>query len=233
MSPGAALPAVEAPVTDDRWLRDARRAKALSYLSLVWMLIEGAVGVIAGAQARSVGVLAWAIGSAVEALAAIIVIVRFTGARRFSESAERTAQRWLAASFFVLVPYIVYLAAVELVDHRAPDRSWLAVGLLVSSIALMPGLGLVKRRLGERLGSATTAGEGKQNLLCAAQGAVGLLGLLAGSAGLGPLDPIAALVIALLAGREGLGLWRGESCDCQAPLRAAPRGCSTDGCGCC
>jgi divalent metal cation (Fe/Co/Zn/Cd) transporter len=233
VSPGAALPAVEAPVTDDRWLRDARRAQALSYLSLVWMLIEGAVGVIAGVQARSVGVLAWAIGSAVEALAAVIVIVRFTGARRFSESAERTAQRWLAASFFVLVPYIVYLAAIELVDHRAPDRSWLAVGLLVSSIALMPGLGLVKRRLGERLGSATTAGEGKQNLLCAAQGAVGLLGLLAGSAGLGPLDPIAALVIALLAGREGLGLWRGEGCDCQAPLTAAPGGCSTDGCACC
>lgn len=71
------------------------------------MLAEGIVGIIAGAQAHSIAVIAWAIGSVVEAAAAVIVIVRFTGANRFSDTAERRAQRWVAASFFVLVPYIV------------------------------------------------------------------------------------------------------------------------------
>ena len=174
------------------WLRDARRARWLSYFSLVWMLAEGVLGIIAGVEAHSIGVIAWAIGSAVEAAAAVIVIVRLTGANRFSVTAEQRAQKWAAGSFFVLVPYIPYEATTKLINGRQPERNWLAVALLVSSILLMPTLGWAKHRLGERLGSATTAGEGTQNLLCAVQAAVGLVGLLLGSAGAGFLDPTAA-----------------------------------------
>ncbi len=83
---------------DAGWLRAARQARWLSYVSLAWMLAEGVVGLIAGAQAHSIAVIAWAIGSAVEAAAAVIVIVRFTGANRFSETAERRAQKWVAGS---------------------------------------------------------------------------------------------------------------------------------------
>jgi hypothetical protein len=39
-------------------------------ISLVWMLAEGAVGVLTGAEGRSIGVIAGAVGSAVEAPAA-------------------------------------------------------------------------------------------------------------------------------------------------------------------
>jgi hypothetical protein len=70
------------------------------------MMAEGIVGLIAGAEAHSIGVIAWAIGAAVETAAAVIVIVRLTGRNRFSETAEQRAQKWVAASFFVLVPYI-------------------------------------------------------------------------------------------------------------------------------
>jgi divalent metal cation (Fe/Co/Zn/Cd) transporter len=174
------------------------------------------LGIIAGAQSRSIAVIAWAIGSAVEAAAAVIVIVRFTGRNRFSQTAERHAQRWVAASFIVLIPYILYEALVRLIHGGQPESNGLAVGLLVSSIVLMPALGWAKHRLGARLESNATAGEGTQNLLCAAQGAVGLTGLLAGSAGAAFLDPVAALVIAAIAAKEGVELWRGESCACQA-----------------
>jgi divalent metal cation (Fe/Co/Zn/Cd) transporter len=194
------------------WLRAARQARWLSYISLVWMLAEGVVGLIAGTQARSIAVIAWAIGSAVEAAAAVIVIVRFTGANRFSETAERRAQKWVAASFFVLIPYIVYEAMLRLINGSQPELTWLAVALLASSIVLMPALGWAKRRLGRRLGSPATAGEGAQNLLCAAQAAIGLVGLVAASAGAAVLDPVAALVIAAIAAREGAHLWRGEEC---------------------
>ncbi len=126
----------------------------MSYFSLAWMLAEGAVGVLAGAEAHSIGVIAWAVGSAVEAAAAVIVIVRLTGRNRFSETAERRAQKWVAASFFLLIPYILYEAIAKLINGSQPDRSWLAIGLLGSSIVLMPVLGWGKHRLGERLGSA-------------------------------------------------------------------------------
>ena len=221
MNPGSDLPTVTvvgpgAPARprSAEWLRAARRARWLSYVSLVWMLAEGVLGLIAGAQANSIAVIAWAIGSAVEAAAAVIVIVRFTGANRFSETAERRAQKWVAASFFVLAPFILYEATVRLINSSQPERTWLAVALLASSLVLMPALGWAKRRLGRRLGSGATAGEGTQNLLCAAQAAIGLVGLLAASAGAAFLDPVAALVIAAIAAREGAELWRGEECTC-------------------
>ena len=215
VSPSATPAGTAAPPRrDGAWLRAARQARRLSYLSLAWMLVEGIVGLIAGLEAGSIGVVSWAIGSAVEGAAAAIVVVRFTGRHRSSETAERRAQRWVAGSFFVLVPYILYEAVSHLRAGEQPERSWLAVGLLASSIVLMPLLGVAKRGLGAQLGSAATAGEGTQNLLCAAQGAVAVVGLLAGSAGAAFLDPVAALLIAGIAAKEGVGLWRGEECDC-------------------
>jgi len=218
-------PALPGTKTQDAaWLRSARQARWLSYVSLVWMLAEGVLGIIAGAQAHSIAVISWAIGSAVEAAAAVIVIVRFTGANRFSETAERRAQKWVAGSFFVLVPYILYESVSKLLSGGQPERNWLAVALLASSVVLMPLLGWAKHRLGRRLESDATAGEGTQNLLCAAQGTVGLVGLLAGSAGLGFLDPVAALVIAGTAAKEGVQLWRGEDCACHAMPGLQPAG---------
>ena len=237
------LPTIPASVSgqpavgrDDGWLLAARQARWLSYFSLAWMLAEGALGLLAGAEAHSIGVIAWAVGSAVEAAAAVIVIVRLTGRHEFSETAERRAQKWVAASFFLLIPYILYAAIAKLINGSQPDRSWLAVGLLGSSIVLMPVLGWAKHRLGERLGSRATAGEGTQNLLCAAQGAIALAGLLLASAGAGFLDPVAALLIAGIAAREGIELWRGDGCACtNLPgfSAADADGCAVDGCECC
>jgi divalent metal cation (Fe/Co/Zn/Cd) transporter len=210
---------------DERWLRAARQARLLSWFSLVWMLTEGIGGLVIGAEANSIGVIAWAIGSAVEGAAAVIVIVRFTGRHRFSETAERRAQRWVAGSFFLLVPYVLYESVSRLVTGAEPERSWLAVALLASSVVLMPLLGWAKLRLGRRLDSEATAGEGVQNLLCALQGGVGIVGVLLGSAGAAFLDPVAALVIAAIAAKEGAELWRGEDCGCHATPGLAP-GCT-------
>jgi hypothetical protein len=74
------------------WLRLARRAKLLATLTLVWLGIEGAVGVVAGILAGSIALVAFGLDSAIEGLASVIVIWRFTGARTISESAERRAR---------------------------------------------------------------------------------------------------------------------------------------------
>ncbi len=209
----AAVP-VAAPQRDAGWLRAARQARLLSCFSLVWMIAEGIGGLILGAEAHSIGVIAWAVGSIVEGAAAVIVIVRFSGAHRVSETAERRAQKWVAGSFFLLVPYILYEAAGRLIAGAEPERNWLAIGLLASSVVLMPLLGWAKLRLGRRLDSGATAGEGVQNLLCSLQGLVAIAGIGLGSAGLGFLDPLAALVIAGIAAKEGIELWRGEDSSC-------------------
>jgi divalent metal cation (Fe/Co/Zn/Cd) transporter len=222
------MAAAAPPRPDATWLRLARRARLLSWLSLLWMTLEGVVGVAAGLQANSISILAWAASSAVEGLASAIVIWRFTGSRTLSEHAERRAQRWVAGSFFLLVPYFLYEAAHRLLAGEAAESHALALALTASSIAGMPLLGLAKRRLGRRLGSAATAGEGTQNLLCAVQAAAALAAV-ASAAVLPWVDPLAALVIALLAAREGRELWRGEDSCCSAPVGFAPA-CGDDCC---
>jgi len=82
---------VREPAERDRLIR---RAKALSWLSLAYMTAEGAIAITAAILAGSVALLGFGLDSAIEALASIIVIWRFTGTRRRSEHAEQRAQRF-------------------------------------------------------------------------------------------------------------------------------------------
>lgn len=52
---------------------------------------EGVLGLIAGLQAGSISLVGWAIDSAIEGLASVIVIWRFTGDRALSETSEGRA----------------------------------------------------------------------------------------------------------------------------------------------
>jgi divalent metal cation (Fe/Co/Zn/Cd) transporter len=203
---------------DDQWLRTARRARALSWASLAWMTVEGVVGLIAGLDANSLSVIVWAASSFVEGLASMIVIWRFTGSRTLSEHSERTAQRLVAGSFLLLIPFFVYEAVHRMIVGSEPTANALGIAITASAIVLMPALGWAKLRLGERLGSAATAGEGVQNLMCAAQATAALIALLGAAAGLGIIDPIAALVVAAIAAKESVDLWQGDGDDCCAPV---------------
>jgi divalent metal cation (Fe/Co/Zn/Cd) transporter len=195
------------------------RAKLLSWLSLGWMTLEGVVAITAGVVAGSVALVGFGIDSAIEGLASVIVIWRFTGARTHSERAEARAQRLVAASFFLLAPFIAQDAVRALLAGEHPQASWLGVGLAVASIILMPALGRAKQRIGARLGSAATSGEGTQNMLCAYLAAGVLAGLLGNAVlGLWWLDPVVALGIAGVAVREGRDTWAGEGCCADATL---------------
>lgn len=238
MSPPSApvaLPIASAPVAprrDSGWLRAARQAKVLAWASLAWMTLEGALGLVAGIEANSISVLTWAASSAVEGLASAIVIWRFTGHRTLSEYSERRAQRWVAASFFLLAPYFLYEAIARLIHGTQANPAALAIALTASSVVLMPLLGWTKLRLGRRLDSGATAGEGVQNLLCAAQALAALIAVAAAGAHIAFVDPLAALAIAAVAAKEGVELWRGDECGCHTipGLDAPADGACHDGC---
>jgi divalent metal cation (Fe/Co/Zn/Cd) transporter len=205
-------PVVRAPGSVE-WLAAARRARQLSWLSLVWMGAEGAIAVTAGILAGSIALIGFGIDSAIEGFASLVIIWRFTGARLHSGRAERRAQQLVAVQFFLLAPYVGFEAMHKLISGEHPQTSWLGIGLTATSLVGMPILGIAKRRLARQLGSVATHGEGMQNLLCAYLAAAVLAGLL-GNALLGWwwLDPVAALMIAAVAVREGRESWRGEGC---------------------
>ena len=209
-----------------------RRAKALSWLSLAYMTAEGAIALTAAILAGSVALLGFGLDSAIEALASMIIIWRFTGARRLSEHAEQRAQLLVAISFFLLAPYIAQDAIRTLIASEHPRTSWLGIGLSISSIIVMPLLGKAKHRIGQRLGSGATAGEGTQNLLCAYL-AAGVLASLALNAALGLwwADPAVALGIAALAIKEGRETWQGQGCCAAPPINHEHQpGCDDDCC---
>src|SRR5207244_10653276 len=80
-------------------------------------------------QAHSLGVVTRAASSFVEALASLIVVWRFTGRRTLSPSSEARAQRWVAASFFVLAPYFVIEAVRKLIGGAGAEATVLAIAL--------------------------------------------------------------------------------------------------------
>jgi divalent metal cation (Fe/Co/Zn/Cd) transporter len=217
---------------ESNWLDAARRARLLSWASLAWMTVEGAVGIVAALVAGSVALLGFGIDSAIEGLASVIVIWRFTGSRTLADTSEARAQKAVAVSFFLLAPFVAQQAIRTLLDARHPETSWVGIGLSIGSIVFMPLLGRAKQRLGRQLGSAATAGEGSQNLLCAYMAAGVLAGLVANAAfGWWWLDPVVALSIAALAVHEGIEAWQGEACHDCAPLGfASTSGDCSDSC---
>jgi divalent metal cation (Fe/Co/Zn/Cd) transporter len=79
----------------------------------------------------------------------------------------------------------------------------------------MPPLAAAKRRVGLALGSSAAVSESRQTMLCAYLSAALLIGLLANAvAGWWWADPLVALGIGVVAGREAREAWRGESCGC-------------------
>jgi divalent metal cation (Fe/Co/Zn/Cd) transporter len=200
----------------DEWLRAARRARVLSWVSLAWMAVEGIVAVTAGVLAGSIALVAFGLDSAVEGFASLVIVWRFTGSRLLSERAEGRAQKLVAIQFFVLAPYVTIQALHDLVSGEQAATSVVGIVLVTTSLVGMPALGIAKRRLADTLGSAATRGEGTQNLLCAYLAGAVLLGLLGNTLfGLWWLDPLAALVVAGVAVREGVETWHGEGCtDC-------------------
>jgi divalent metal cation (Fe/Co/Zn/Cd) transporter len=211
-----------AAITRDRYQVLAGRVKLLSWLSLAWMTVEGAVAIAAGVAAGSIALVGFGLDSAIEGLASVIVIWRFTGTRLFSHAAEQRAQRLVAVQFFLLAPYVAFESTKALAGGERPETSWVGIALAVGSVVLMPALAVAKQRLADQIGSAATAGEGRQNMLCAYLAGALLLGLL-GNALLGAwwLDPAVGLLIATVAVKEGREAWRGEGCCVSSPLDGA------------
>ena len=206
---GAPLPGLE-----ERH-RLAARVRRLSWVSLVYMVFEGGIAILAGVLAGSIALIGFGIDSAIEGFASAIIVWRFTGHRIMSDAAETRAQKLVAIQFFVLAPYVAIESIRALASGEHAEVSLLGIALAATSLVAMPYLGIAKSRLADRLGSAATKGEGRQNLLCAYLAGALLIGLLANAAvGAWWLDPLIGLLIAAIAVKEGTEAWRGEGCGC-------------------
>lgn len=189
-----------------------RRSLRLAYATAGYNLAEGVVALAAGAVASSTALIGFGLDSFVEVGAALVIIWQFR--HRFPEDKERRALRLIAVSFFALAAWIGFDATRSLFFSGDAAPSAVGIGLAGVSLVVMPLLVWAKRRTGRELGSATVVAESTQTLLCTYLSAALLVGLvLNATLGWAWADPVAALVIAFVAVREGVEAWRGEHCD--------------------
>lgn len=189
----------------------------LAAATIVWNVGEAVVAIGAGIAAGSIALFGFGFDSTIEVLSACVVVWQFRGERRggHDEARERTALRLIGASFFILAAYVSIEAVRDLffVEGVASESS-VGIALAALSLVVMPVLAMAKGRTASALGSATLRADAAETLLCSWLSAALLAGLLLNATiGWWWADPVAALVIAGLAIKEGLEAWRGEHCD--------------------
>jgi divalent metal cation (Fe/Co/Zn/Cd) transporter len=195
-----------------------RHALGLELLSLAYNLLEAVVGVAAGLAAGSVALVAFGLDAVVESASAGVLIWRLgteRRGRRTAEEAERKAVRLVAVAFGALALYVGGRSVFDLVEGTRPEASTIGIVLAVLSLLVMPALAWAKRAAARRLDSRSLEGDAAQTMLCTYMSGVLLFGLVANSLwGWWWADPVAGLVIAVLAAREARELWVTEDLCC-------------------
>jgi divalent metal cation (Fe/Co/Zn/Cd) transporter len=188
----------------------SRRIRLFVAATITYNVIEAVVALAAGSAADSSALIGFGLDSLIEVSSAAAVAWQFAG--RDPESREKKALRFIAFSFFALAAFVAVDAVRSLLGAREAEHSTVGIVLAALSLAIMPVLSWAQRRAGRELGSRSAVADSKQTLLCTYLSAVLLVGLLLNSAlGWSWADPIAALVIAAVAVKEGLEAWRGDS----------------------
>lgn len=224
-------------LSDERRARLGRRAQLIAGASVAYNIIEAIVAISAGTIAGSVALVGFGLDSLVEVASGLVILWQFRHA--IPQSRERAAQRAIAISFFALAAYVGVEAVRALASGEQPATSSVGIVIAALSLVIMPVLSLAQRATGRELGSRSVQADGMQTLLCTYLSAVLLIGLVINAAtGWWWADPIAALVIAAVALREGVQTWRGDGCCAPSPppaggrgeTQGAERGCATSCC---
>ncbi|MCM4077543.1 cation transporter [Paractinoplanes hotanensis] len=209
----------------------AGRIRVLVGITIAYNVVEAVVAITAGTVANSTALIGFGLDSVIEVSSAAAVAWQFSG--HDPEAREKAALRVIALSFFALAGYVTFESVRTLLTGAEAGHSTVGLLLAAASLAVMPGLSYAQRRAGRELGSRTAVADSKQTLLCTYLSAVLLVGLALNSVlGWSWADPVAALIIAAVAVKEGREAWRGDAC-CTPPIARGntgnPEGCA-DGC---
>ncbi|MCU1670822.1 MAG: Cation efflux family protein [Blastococcus sp.] len=204
--------AAQPPLTAAERTRLGRRAQLLAGASVAYNIVEAVIAVTAGLVAGSVALMGFGLDSVVEVSSGVIILWQFR--HKVPETRERQALRLMALAFFGLAAYVTVESVRDLFFASSePATSPVGIGLAIASLIIMPFLSWAQRRTGRALGSTTVVADSTQTLLCTYLSAVLLVGLvLNATLGWGWADPIAGLIIAAVAVREGIEAWKGEGC---------------------
>jgi divalent metal cation (Fe/Co/Zn/Cd) transporter len=206
----ASVPAIRVeadPAERTRWVR---RARFLAWFTIGYNLLEGLAGIGFGVADESLALLGFGIDSFIEMSSAIFVLWRL-GAELSGH--ERQAQRERRAGLAIAI--LLTLLGVGTIlgsgwllwTHQHPESTLAGSIIATASLSFMFWLWRSKLAAATALGSRTLHQDAACALGCIALSATLLIGSAAYAVapGLWWVDAVAALVIAVLIAREGLG----------------------------
>jgi divalent metal cation (Fe/Co/Zn/Cd) transporter len=206
-----------------------RRGQLLSWVTLGYNSLEGIIAIGAGVMAGSIALVGFGFDSLIEVTASVAALWRLGAdvdpADR--ERAERLTLRIVGVLFIALGLYVGLDAARTLLTREEPDESTIGIVLATVSLIVMPLLARAKRRVAISLDSRALRSEAQQTQLCTYLSAILLGGLVLNALfGIWWADPLAALVMVPIIGREGVEALRGhDTCNdgCEPNRESAHR----------
>jgi divalent metal cation (Fe/Co/Zn/Cd) transporter len=178
-----------------------RRAIWLEYFTIGWNIVEAVVAIGAGIIAGSVALIGFGADSAIEVVSAVGLLWRLRKAGPHAavgeeSAAEKRALYVVAITFFLLALYITWEAGKSLLGREVPLTSPVGIILAMLSLATMPTLAFVKRRVGKEMGSRALVADSREAWVCSYLSLSLLLGVGAYEAlGWSWADPIGALAM--------------------------------------
>ena len=187
-------------------------ALLLEYFTVLYNVVEAALSILFGTFAGSIALVGFGLDSIVESLSGFILIWRLrqhgTGTQENEEKIERTAQRFVAVTFFILGLYVLYESAGKLLGQEIARPSPVGMLIAIASIIVMPVLAWKKQAVGTAIGSKALVADSKETLVCAFLSVALLVGLGANYLfGFWQADPLVGIIIVLFLFREGYEGW--------------------------
>lgn len=193
-------------------IKATRRARNLEYLTVGWNSLEGIIAIGAGIFAGSVALVGFGVDSAIEVSSGAIILWRLVS----GEHREKLALQLVGVTFLALCVYIAFDALKSLAYRETPTVTYVGIAVAALSLVVMPILARSKRSIALELNSRAMLADSRQTDLCAYLSAILLGGLILNAIfGWWWADPVAALIMVPIIGKEGIQALRGKTCnDC-------------------
>jgi divalent metal cation (Fe/Co/Zn/Cd) transporter len=186
-----------------------RRAVELSVLSIVLNGLAGATAVVAGLTSGSLSLLGFGFDAAIDSVASIALVWRFSIEAKQPERADRAekvAEGIVGGVLLVLAAYLAVSALRALAADAQPRGTFVGMALLAFSLVALPPLALAKYRVAEKLRSRALRADSFLTGIAALLALVSLVGLgLSEAFDIRWADAVGALVATVALAREGIG----------------------------
>jgi divalent metal cation (Fe/Co/Zn/Cd) transporter len=190
------------------------RALKLSWISIGFGLISGAISVASGIADHSLGVLAAGLSVLADVTGSCVLVWRFRTERTAPHRAERVeelAAYAVAGALGIIAVALLFESISALISGSHPGSSTLTVAVSGVSIVVLAPLAYFKRQTAARLSSHALKGDSTLSAIGASTALLALIGLVLYHAfGWWWADRVVALVIAVVAVLEAYTLLTAE-----------------------